>query len=163
MGKSDCSAQVWSPFWWRSQEQKCLAALKLIRLHLMKSWTDTRVADPWSQAASPALSPAFLQVWGAHSHAHLRLFSVLLFVDMQNHTQILNYCSNTTWIICITYLQNVKIRGGLTWAFLVMARATPLWAVVSASSMEKHLGAASENIIWEYFNKKNHSERKLNI
>lgn len=35
-----------------------------------------------------------------------------------------------------------------------MARATPLLAVVSASSMEKHLGAASENIIWEYFNKK---------
>lgn len=47
---------------WRSQEQKCLTALKLIRLHLMKSWIDTQVADPCSQAASPALSPAFSQV-----------------------------------------------------------------------------------------------------
>lgn len=41
-----------------------------------------------------------------------------------------------------------------------MARATPLLAVVSASSMEKHLGAASENIIWEYFNKKKKTQWK---
>lgn len=31
MGEKNYSTQVWSPFWWRSQEQKCLTALKLIR------------------------------------------------------------------------------------------------------------------------------------
>lgn len=33
--------------------------------------------------------------------------------------------------------------------------------IVSDSSMEKHLGAASENIIWEYFNKKKPQWKKV--
>lgn len=50
----------------------------------------------------------------------------------------------------------MKIRGGsYIWAFLALWPEPPHYKLaVSDQSMEKHLGAAGENIIWEYFNKK---------
>lgn len=48
-----------------------------------------------------------------------------------------------------------KSEESLTWAFPALWPEPPHYKlVVSDSSMEKHLGAAGENIIWEYFNKK---------
>lgn len=54
VGERSCSAQVCSPFWWRSQEQKGWTAPKLIRPHPMGSWVDAQVSDPCSQ---PLLHP----------------------------------------------------------------------------------------------------------
>lgn len=56
----------------------------------------------------------------------------------------------------------MKIReGSYIWAFLALWPEPPHYKLaVSDQSMEKHLGAAGENIIWDYFNKKKKTEWK---
>lgn len=49
-----------------------------------------------------------------------------------------------------------KSEEGLIWAFPALQPEPPHYKLVASdSSMEKHLGAAGENIVWKYFNKKN--------
>lgn len=55
-----------------------------------------------------------------------------------------------------------KSEDGYIWAFPDLWPESPHRKLaVSDSSVEKHLGAAGENIIWEYFNKnKNNNNKK---